>query len=105
MTVQRRGWGGIKNGDLLALAEKEFDAFITVDRKLSSQQDLTKFRIPVLLRRARTNRLEHIRPLAAGLRGSFSSNYGAKRRICSSRSVRARGTRTGNRHLGGISSL
>jgi len=67
MTVQRRGWGGIKNGDLLALAEKEFDAFITVDRKLSSQQDLTKFRIPVLLLRARTNRLEHIRPLAAEL--------------------------------------
>jgi len=67
MTVQRRGWGGIKNGDLLALAEKEFDAFITVDRKLSSQQDLTKFRIPVLLPRARTNRLEHIRPLAAEL--------------------------------------
>jgi hypothetical protein len=64
-TVPRRGWAGIKNGDLLALAEKEFDAFITVDRKLSIQQDLTKFRIPMLLIRARTNRLEHIRPLAA----------------------------------------
>jgi hypothetical protein len=34
-TVQKRGWSGIKNGDLLSLAEKEFDAFITVDRKLS----------------------------------------------------------------------
>jgi hypothetical protein len=59
------GWAGIKNGDLLALAEKEFDTFVTVDRKLASQQDLTKFRIAVLLIRARTNRLEHIRPLAA----------------------------------------
>jgi hypothetical protein len=66
-TVQKRGWSGIKNGDLLALAEKEFDAFITVDRKLSIQQDLTKFRIPVLLLRARTNRLEHIWPLASKL--------------------------------------
>ena len=66
-TVQKRGWSGIKNGDLLALAEKEFDAFITVDRKLSVQQDLTKFRIPVLLLRARTNRLEDIRPLATEL--------------------------------------
>jgi predicted nuclease of predicted toxin-antitoxin system len=66
-TVQRRGWAGIKNGDLLALAEKEFDAFITVDRKLSVQQDLAKFRIPVLLLRARTNRLEDIRPFAAEL--------------------------------------
>ena len=66
-TVQRRGWAGIKNGDLLRLAEKEFEAFITVDRKLSRQQDLTKFRIPVLLLRGRSNRLEDIRPLAAEL--------------------------------------
>jgi predicted nuclease of predicted toxin-antitoxin system len=63
-TVQRRGWAGIKNGDLLALAQKEFDVFITVDRKLSVQQDLAKFRIPLLLLRARTNRLEDLRPLA-----------------------------------------
>lgn len=67
ITVPRRGWAGIKNGDLLALAEKEFDAFVTVDRKLSVQQDLTKFRIPVLLLRARTNRLEDIRPLVPEL--------------------------------------
>ena len=66
-TAPRRGWAGIKNGDLLALAEKEFDTFITVDRKLASQQDLRKFRIAVLLIRARTNRLEHIRPLAGEL--------------------------------------
>jgi predicted nuclease of predicted toxin-antitoxin system len=66
-TVQRRGWAGIKNGALLALAEKEFDAFITVDRKIATQQDLTKFKIPVLLLRARTNRLEDIRPLAVEL--------------------------------------
>jgi hypothetical protein len=46
---------------------KEFDAFITVDRKLSVQQDLAKFRIPVLLLRARTNRLEDIRPLVPDL--------------------------------------
>jgi predicted nuclease of predicted toxin-antitoxin system len=66
-TVPRRGWAGIKNGELLALAEKEFDMFITVDRKLSTQQDLTKFGIPVLLLRSRTNRLEDIRPLAPEL--------------------------------------
>jgi predicted nuclease of predicted toxin-antitoxin system len=66
-TVPRMGWAGIKNGDLLALAEKEFDAFITVDRKIATQQDLTKFKIPVLLLRARTNRLEDIRPLVPEL--------------------------------------
>ena len=72
-TVQKRGWAGIKNGDLLALAEKEFDAFVTVDRELSTQQDLTKFLIPVLLIRARTNRLEHIRSLASELLQKSSS--------------------------------
>lgn len=66
-TVPRRGWAGIKNGDLLTLAEKEFDAFITVDRKLSTQQDLTKFKIAVLLIRAGTNRLEDIRPFVSEL--------------------------------------
>ena len=65
--VQKRGWSGIKNGELLALAEKEFDVFVTVDRKLATQQDLTRFQIQVLLIRARTNRLEHIRPLAGQL--------------------------------------
>ena len=58
---------GLRNGELLVLAQQEFDAFVTVDRKLATQQDLTKFRIQVLLIRARTNRLEHIRPLAAEL--------------------------------------
>ena len=66
-TVPRRGWAGIKNGDLLSLAEKEFDAFITIDRKLPTQQDLTKFKIAVLLIRAGTNRLEDIRPLVSEL--------------------------------------
>jgi predicted nuclease of predicted toxin-antitoxin system len=66
-TVPRRGWAGIKNGELLALAEREFDLFITVDRKISTQHDLTKFKIPVLLIRAQTNRLEDIRPLVPEL--------------------------------------
>jgi hypothetical protein len=66
-TVPQRGWAGIKNGELLARAEKEFDAFITVDRKISVQQDLTRFQIAVVLLRAATNRLEHIRPLAPAL--------------------------------------
>jgi predicted nuclease of predicted toxin-antitoxin system len=66
-TVPKHGWSGIKNGELPELAEKEFDVFVTVDRKLAAQHDLKKFRIPVILIRARTNRLKHIRPLAAEL--------------------------------------
>jgi hypothetical protein len=56
-TVPEMGWATIRNGDLLALAEKEFDVFVTVDRNLSFQQNLPRFRIAVLILRARTNRL------------------------------------------------
>lgn len=47
--------------------EQEFDAFITVDRKLAEQQDLTSFSIVVILLRARTNRLQDLRPLVPEL--------------------------------------
>jgi predicted nuclease of predicted toxin-antitoxin system len=67
ITVTRRGWAGIKNGDLLALAEREFDIFITVDRKLSTQQDLKKFEIAVVLLRASSNRLTDLRVLVPAL--------------------------------------
>jgi 5-methylthioribose kinase len=66
-TVPKMGWAGIKNGVLLALAENEFEAFVTVDRKISVEQDVKKFKISVILLRARTNRLEDIRPLAVEL--------------------------------------
>ncbi len=31
-TVQEKGWSGIENGDLLCIAEKEFDVWLTADR-------------------------------------------------------------------------
>jgi hypothetical protein len=40
---------------------------VTVDRKISIEQDLTQFTLAVVLIRARTNRLEDIRPLASQL--------------------------------------
>jgi len=33
-TVQESGWAGKKNGELLALAAKTYQVFITVDRNL-----------------------------------------------------------------------
>ena len=56
--------GTIKNGELLALAEKEFDVFIIVDRNLSFQQNLSKFGIAVLVLRAQSHRLADLKPLA-----------------------------------------
>lgn len=63
-TVPQMGWAGIKNGQLLALAEAEFDVFITVDRNLSFQQNLPQFDIAVIVLQAPSNRLADLRPLA-----------------------------------------
>lgn len=48
-TVQEVGWGGLKNGDLLAAADGKFDVFVTTDKNLRHQQNLTKFRLAVIL--------------------------------------------------------
>ena len=62
-SVPQMRWATIKNGELLALAEKEFDVFITVDSNLSFQQNLSKFNIAVLVLRAPSNRLADLKPL------------------------------------------
>lgn len=64
-TVPQMGWAGIKNGELLTLAEKEFDVFLTVDRNLSFQQHLPKFNIAVLILHAASNRLADLKPLVS----------------------------------------
>jgi hypothetical protein len=63
-TVPQMGWAGIKNGQLLTLAEAEFDVFITVDRNLSFQQNLPQFEIAVIVLHAVSNRLADLKPLA-----------------------------------------
>ncbi len=62
-TVPQMGWAGIKNGQLLALAQKVFDIFITVDRSLSFQQNLPQFDIAVVVLYAPSNRLTDLKPL------------------------------------------
>lgn len=47
-TPQQRGWQGIQNGDLIRLAEGEFDLFNTADQNIRYQQNLAKRRIPIL---------------------------------------------------------
>ncbi len=56
-TVHDRGWSGITNGKLLALAQVEFDVFVTVDRNLTFQQNIPKFSLAVILVHCVSNRL------------------------------------------------
>lgn len=62
-TVPQMRWAGTKNGQLLTLAEAEFDVFITVDRNLPLQQNLPQFNIAVVVLRALSNRLADLKPL------------------------------------------
>ena len=48
-TVQEMGWTGLKNGELLTLAEQQFDAFITADQQLRYQQNLAGRRLVILV--------------------------------------------------------
>jgi hypothetical protein len=49
VTVQKMGWAGIKNGELLRLVAAEFDVFITSDKNLASQQNLAAFSLSVIV--------------------------------------------------------
>lgn len=55
VSTQQRGWGGLKNGELLDVAEKGFDVFLTADQNLRYQQNLSNRHIAIL--QLSTNRL------------------------------------------------
>jgi predicted nuclease of predicted toxin-antitoxin system len=48
-TVQDMGWSGVKNGKLLALADQQFDVFITTDKNLRYQQNLAQLKLAIVL--------------------------------------------------------
>jgi predicted nuclease of predicted toxin-antitoxin system len=62
-TVPDMGWASKRNGELLRLAEKDFEVFLTVDQKLQNQQNLARFKIAVVVMVARTNSILDLQPL------------------------------------------
>ena len=72
-TVVEMGWSGIKNGELLALAAVDFDAFITVDKNLPHQQNLSTLPVSVVLLDAYSNELAVLLPLVPQLDRALSS--------------------------------
>ena len=67
VTAQAMGWGELVNGDLLQAAEKEgFGAFVTADRNLRYQQNLTGRRIAILV--VPSNNLRVLAQMAATIR-------------------------------------
>lgn len=72
-TARQMGWAAIENGALLALASQHFDAFVTVDRNLSFQQNLAAFTVAVFVMHATTNRLADLRKLVPELLAAIAS--------------------------------
>jgi hypothetical protein len=62
-TVAEAGWAGVKNGALLKLAAKDFDALLTVDRNLEYQQNFSGLELAVIVVDAPSNDIAVLRPL------------------------------------------
>jgi len=60
-TVQEQGLAGTVNGALLARLEGQFDVFITADKNLRYQQNISRRQLAIL--ELPTNRLPLLRPL------------------------------------------
>ena len=62
-TVQSMSWSGTKNGDLLRRAADRFDALLTLDQGFLHQQNLSALDLRVVVIRASSSRMVHLRPL------------------------------------------
>ena len=67
------GWASKRNGELLHLAERQFDVFLTVEQKLQHQQNLSAFNIAVIVLIAASNTLAELRPLMPKVVESLST--------------------------------
>ena len=72
-TVVEMGWSGTKNGQLLALGSIEFDAFITVDKNLPRQQNVSTIPIAVIVLDVRSNDLTSLLDIVAELENALVS--------------------------------
>ena len=67
-TVQQNGWAGLKNGALLrCAADAGFEVFVTADRNLQFQQNLSQTKLRVIVLAGASNALEDLLPLVPGL--------------------------------------
>ncbi len=72
-TVPEMGWASKRNGELLTLAQGQFDVFLTVDRNVAFQNEVNRFAIAVVVLHAKGNRLSDLRPLVPELLSVLSA--------------------------------
>jgi hypothetical protein len=63
-TAVEMGWSGIKNGELLRRAEQAFEVFLTADRNLTFQQNISRLQLGVVVLATGSTKLDDLRPRA-----------------------------------------
>lgn len=66
-TVAGLGWSGVLNGELMQRAVRCCDVFVTLDRNIEFQQNIPVLPFGVIIVRAVSNRMVHLRPLASAI--------------------------------------
>ena len=60
-TVRDAGWSGKENGELLSLAEQQYQVLVTIDKNIKHQLNLAGRKISILIIRTISNDYEDIR--------------------------------------------
>ena len=71
-TAPDMGWGDLNNGALLDAMAGQFDALVTVDKRLPEQQHVKDRPFGVVVLRAKSNRLSDLLPLVPALLAALS---------------------------------
>jgi hypothetical protein len=72
--VEDMGWRGEKDRNLLTLAETyPFDVFITADKNLPYQQNLSNYKLRIVVLNTITTRPAHLMPLIAQISSRLGS--------------------------------
>ena len=66
-TVRSMGWGGTTNGKLMALAQRSFEVFITVDLNLEHQQNLSTMTLGLVIVDVPDNKITFFQPIFPAL--------------------------------------
>ncbi len=72
-TVPEVGWASKKNGELLRLAEVDFDVLVTNDQNMEHQQNLKKFDLAFIVLVAPTNDIADLLPLMPAANDSLKT--------------------------------
>lgn len=69
-TVQKSGWAGLKNGQLLEKVSGKYEILLTIDRRFGHDQRIPGA-VAVVTVRARSNRIQDLKPLVPEIRSAL----------------------------------